>query len=668
MNNIANIPQNLKSDGHFCVWKHEKGNNGRMTKVPYNPKTGGYAQANNIDTFSDFHTAYAAFTKGGYDGLGVGIFNGIGAIDIDDCIVDGAFSDMATDIIGRLGSYTELSPSGKGIHIIFTVSDGFVYDKESYYINKHKLGLEVYVSGATSKYLTITGNTINENPIVDGTSKLAEVLDIYMQRNNRQGQSPFVQPSTYLADHFLEIGLEKDEKLKSYWNGSRPLTSESDNDAGLMSKLLYWCNNNADEAIKAFLSSPYASQKDVYHKKKLDRPDYLPNLVAAVMRDRTAAQDNEKWQRKHSKRQEPEDKPRQGLNTISAPDLQKANLPPTEYLVDDFLPMGASILGSPPKSGKSWFVLLLGLRIASGGVFLRWQTKQAGVLYLSYEDCLSRLKERMNKLLDNSPAPSCFRFSTEIVTLEGGLLEHLDEYLKTYPETKLIIIDTFQKIRGQAKHGERWYEHDYREAGAIKEFADKKGIGVLFVTHTSKIKDKDDPFNELMGTNGVSGAMDTMFVIKKASRHAQQATLHMTGRDVEQGEFAIRFNKDTCQWEFIGDADDLAEQEALFEYQTSPIVKTIRALLDESPEKRWTGSAKNLLGAGERLFHLSIAPSSQSLGLELRKLKDLLREQDKVVYTVTPNGNAGYRHHFCRIVEVVNKDTQDNDNKDSVEF
>lgn len=662
--NVHNIPDLLIQLALWCVWKM----NSDRGKIPYNPHTGYKAKSNDPSTFSDFQTVCKAFETGKYDGLGIGIFHGIGAIDIDHCVVDGKYSDMASDIIDRMGSYTEISPSGNGIRIIFTV-DNFQYNKELYYINNQKKGLEIYIAGATSKFVTITGNAINNNSIVDGTAKLQEVLDMYMQRNIPETKAA-VEPAVSVsqADDFLQIGIDKDKNLKAYWNGARPHGDESEDDAGLMAKLMYWCNNDPNEAIKAFRSSPYASQKDDEHKKKLDRPDYLPNLTAATRADRTALQDNEKWRKAHANDQgSKENKTSRGLNIISAPDLQKADLPPTKYLVDRILPEGTSILAAAPKSGKSWFVLLLGLKIAAGEMFLQWQTQQAGVLYLSFEDTLKRLQGRMNRLIDNSPAPPWFYFSTEIINLEDGLMELIDEHLKQHPETKLVIIDTFQKIRGQGLRGERWYDHDYREAGMIKEAMDKKGVSVLFVHHTSKTKDKEDPFNEITGTNGISGVMDTMFVIKKASRHAQKATLHITGRDVEQDEILISFNEDTCQWEFVGDADEVAKQEAKFEYQTSPVVKTIRALLAESPKKQWNGFAKNLLEAGERLFQIPIAQSSQSLGKELSKIKDLLYEQDKIVYKISSNGNAGHRHHFYYGDYTPVTDSQETD-YESVEF
>ena len=142
----------------------------------------------------------------------------------------------------------------------------------------------------------------------------------------------------------------------------------------------------------------------------------------------------------------------------------------------------------------------------------------------------------------------------------------------------------------------------------------------------------------------------------------------MTGRDVQDAEFVLYLNEDTCRWELLGDVEELAAQEAESEYKASPIVKTIKALLDEATEKRWTGNAKNLLEAGTRFFDVPLALSSQRLGKELTRLKDLLYQQDKIVYTISPNGNAGYRHHFCyEVDDTVTEDKSEDDNPYDIE-
>ena len=91
--NFVNIPQELKLNASFCVWKLEK-RNGKPTKVPYDPKNGQLARTNDPSTFSDFGTAMKVYAMGGWDGIGFRVSEGIGAIDIDDCIRDdGSLND-----------------------------------------------------------------------------------------------------------------------------------------------------------------------------------------------------------------------------------------------------------------------------------------------------------------------------------------------------------------------------------------------------------------------------------------------------------------------------------------------------------------------------------------------------------------------------------------------
>lgn len=155
-----NLPAKLRESGLFCCWRYEE-RDGRRTKVPYNPRTGGRAQSTNPSTFALLNVALDAMERDRYDGIGVGIFNGLGAIDIDHCISEtGEYSEMAYDITSMMGAYVERSPSGEGLRFLFTVPEGFQYDKARYYINNQKLGLEIYISGATQKYVTVTGDAL----------------------------------------------------------------------------------------------------------------------------------------------------------------------------------------------------------------------------------------------------------------------------------------------------------------------------------------------------------------------------------------------------------------------------------------------------------------------------------------------------------------------------
>ncbi len=128
--NYNNLPNYMKDNGLFCLWKYEQRGDGKPTKVPYQA-SGIKAQPNNASTFTSFYTAVNEVSR--FDGLGIGIFNGVSAIDIDHCVSEsGELSEMAQDIVALFdGSYMEYSPSGTGLRIIFLTSD-FHYDKAKY--------------------------------------------------------------------------------------------------------------------------------------------------------------------------------------------------------------------------------------------------------------------------------------------------------------------------------------------------------------------------------------------------------------------------------------------------------------------------------------------------------------------------------------------------------
>lgn len=332
------------------------------------------------------------------------------------------------------------------------------------------------------------------------------------------------------------------------------------------------------------------------------------------------------------------------LSTISAATLQGKDIPPIRWIVENLIPAGLNILASPPKYGKSWAVLDLGLAVTAGGRFLGYQTSPCEVLYLALEDSERRLKSRMIKLLAGKNAPAGFHFATAAHDMDNGLFDELEGFLKAHPKTGLIIIDTLQRVRGAVHGKEGAYAADYREVGGLKAFADGHGIAILLVHHLRKMADDSDPFNRISGTNGLMGAADTALVLTKEKRGDENATLSIVGRDVESSDTVLRFNKDTCRWENLGDADWFAEQQARMEYQESGLVRTIKKLLEQGDE--WTGTAQQLLDAGRFIARTSLADSARALTNKLKGLDNLLLEYDGIAHERKGNGSGGGKHRF----------------------
>ena len=223
-------------------------------------------------------------------------------------------------------------------------------------------------------------------------------------------------------------------------------------------------------------------------------------------------------------------------------------LPPIRHVVEGLLPMGMGVLVAKPKLGKSWMVLDLCLAVAQGEPFLGFPTRQHGTLYLALEDGKSRMQTRLRRLLEGRPAPANMHVMFQAQRLGEGLLETLGEYLDANPDIHLVCIDTLSKIKPKAKPFENAYDADYDYMGRLKAFADSRGICVLLVHHTRKSKNPEDSFDNINGSTGILGAADFTIVLDKQSRMDDEAGFLLTGRDIEQCERVIRFDKARCRW------------------------------------------------------------------------------------------------------------------------
>lgn len=143
----------------YCVWKREKAG-----KVPYDTKTGMRARADVADTFDNLENAISAYENGGFSGIGFCIMPGytVGCIDIDHCADDdGALDERAEQVLSIMPeAWAEYSPSHTGLHLYFVVPDSFVFDRDAYYVNSHKQGMEIYLPGVTSHFMTVTGEKL----------------------------------------------------------------------------------------------------------------------------------------------------------------------------------------------------------------------------------------------------------------------------------------------------------------------------------------------------------------------------------------------------------------------------------------------------------------------------------------------------------------------------
>jgi hypothetical protein len=149
--------------------------------------------------------------------------------------------------------------------------------------------------------------------------------------------------------------------------------------------------------------------------------------------------------------------------------------------------------------------------------------------------------------------PERLMVETECPRLDQGGIEAIREWAEGAECPRLIVVGVFNKVRPETKRGENPYEADYRALTPLKELADEKGLSILIVHHTREME-AEDPFDTVSGTTGFTGAADTVLVLARSS---QGTTLYGRGRDIEEVETAVQFDKHSGRWSVLGAADEV---------------------------------------------------------------------------------------------------------------
>ena len=244
--------------------------------------------------------------------------------------------------------------------------------------------------------------------------------------------------------------------------------------------------------------------------------------------------------------------------TFSAHELGAMTFLALKFAVPGLITEGCSIFAGRPKLGKSWLMLGVSWAIASGGYCLGdIKCEQGDVLYLALEDNKRRLQSRIKKMLPSDATdrwPKSFEFATEWPRCDDGGLDMLRQWCRRHPNRRLIVIDVLAQFRSGRGHTEGFYELDYKAVKSLQQLASDFSVAVIVVHHVRKGMGDVDPFERVSGTMGLTGAADTTIIL---DRDGNGCTLYCRGRDIEEYEKAISFNRDTCRWTIQGDASEV---------------------------------------------------------------------------------------------------------------
>lgn len=246
------------------------------------------------------------------------------------------------------------------------------------------------------------------------------------------------------------------------------------------------------------------------------------------------------------------------IQLIDAETLYYKPLEHPKMLIDGVLSDGLAIMAGDSKIGKSWMVLWMCLQISKGEPVWGLPTRKTDVVYLALEDREWRVQQRMQDLTDTPPENLHFGFSCG--QLGAELESQIEDVLKDYPSTGLLFIDTLQMVRDNVSAKVNAYAQDYKDLSSLKKIADNHSICIFVVHHTRKERDGGNIFNDMTGSTGIMGVADTGMILRKEDRFGDNATLCITGRDVEEKK--LKMQMCGVKWEITEElsADDLRKE------------------------------------------------------------------------------------------------------------
>ncbi|MCD8145975.1 MAG: helicase RepA family protein [Clostridiales bacterium] len=312
--------------------------------------------------------------------------------------------------------------------------------------------------------------------------------------------------------------------------------------------------------------------------------------------------------------------------------------PPREPVIDGLLYSGTYLFVGAPKIGKPFFMAQLAFHVATGLPLWNYRVNKGAVLYLALEDNYARLQSRLSKMFDVESADDLY-LSIRAETLNGGLGQQIGDFTRQHPDTRLIIVDTLQKIR-EATSESYSYALDYAIVSTLKEFSDRLNICFMVVHHTRKME-SGDSFDMISGTNGLLGAADGAFVLQRKKRTDNTATMAIVGRDQKDLELSLCFDRERCLWELVRQETEPTKEPA------DEVVLKVAVFMEE--RDWWGGTATELL---EQIPELKVKPNALTRRLNV-KVSELYNDYG-IIYRQRPR--TGSERGFTLLHKFVDQD------------
>lgn len=530
--------QNMRDLRQWLVWRSEE-RDGKPTKIPYSPLTGQRASITTPETWAGYEEAVKAAREHGYGGVGF-VFtpdDDLCGVDLDKCRdpETGEIEPWAREVIEELASYTEVSPSGTGVHILVrgVLPAG----------RNRKGRFEAYDRG---RYFTVTGKHLAGTPksIECRQKELHGVVRRVFGEPSTNGHgAPVTAPER--SDNGISdaevvrkaLAASNGERFARLWaGGTSDYVSNSEADLALCGMLAFWTGGDATRIDALFRQSGL-------YRKKWDREDYRNRTITEALSGKTEFYNAPKMVKlaDGTERKIEELRPEEIGQLLSGIEPEEVS-----WLWPSWLALGKlALVDGDPGLGKSAMTLDLAARVSAGNPFPDGaECEPAGVVLLSAEDGLA---DTIRPRLDAAGADTSKILALATVPDEEG-----HDRLLSIPEdlpiiekgirrvgARLVVVDPLMAFLSGDTNSHR--DQDVRRALApLAGLAEKTGASVLVVRHLNKAG-ANNPLYRGGGSIGIIGAARMAFVVGKDPQDEDRRVLASTKNNLAPAPQSLMF-------------------------------------------------------------------------------------------------------------------------------
>jgi RecA-family ATPase len=535
---------NIRELRQWLVWRLEE-RDGKLTKIPYSPLTGQRASSTTPETWTGYEEAVRACTEHGFGGISF-VFtpeDDLCGVDLDGCLdpETGEIESWAQEIIQDLDSYTEISPSGTGVHVLVraTLPEGRnrrgrfeAYDRGRYFTvtGKHMAGTPQAIEGRQEELQGVVRRMFEE----EGAKGYTEPMAAPMPVNNGLSDGEVIQKA---------LAASNRERFSRLWNGDADqYGSHSEADLALCGMLAFWTGGDAARIDALFRQSGL-------YREKWDRKDYRNRTITEAFSGKTEFYKAPKTVKlaDGTERRVEELQPEEIGQLLSSVEPEEVS-----WLWLSWLALGKlALVDGDPGLGKSAMTLDLAARVSAGKGFPDGaECEPAGVVLLSAEDGLA---DTIRPRLDAAGADTSKILALATVPDEEGhdRLLSIPEDLALIEkgirrvEARLVVVDPLMAFLSGDTNSHR--DQDVRRALApLAGLAERTGAAVLVVRHLNKAA-ANNPLYRGGGSIGIIGAARMAYVVGKDPQDENRRVLASTKNNLATPPQSLMFGLEEAE-------------------------------------------------------------------------------------------------------------------------